>query len=263
MNLIFKYLLSVICFFNLLSIYPSIGLQDIKDLDIPSKKSFSANSQFVKPFKLKKITVAEYLTDPLILYTSLWGCFALTLPIWENDPAKTNWEDDAKRGIDKITLNKDVFGDRLKMEPFGTERIDPITKVWNGVTVFRNDIYIKNIIEPVFFVYITLYLRSKNYHPAIMITEVILLSVLYELSIRPFNQTASFEQLLKNPAVGLVIGILFDELSTFLLTTPFTGLHFLAYLLNPFNALPNSRIHPMLFFDPYRKSVNIEASLQF
>ena len=102
-------------------------------------------------------------------------------------------------------------------------------------------------------------MRAKNYHPAIMITEIILLSLLYEITIRPFYLNSSFEQLFKNPGISILFSILLDELSTFLLTTPYIGLHVFAYILNPFNALPNSRIHPMLFFDPYRKTVNIQT----
>jgi hypothetical protein len=96
-----------------------------------------------------------------------------------------------------------------------------------------------------------------------MITEIVLLSVLYEFTIRPFYLNASFEQLIKNPCIAVTVAILFDELSSFLLTTPFKGLHVLAYFLNPFNALPNSRIHPMLFFDPYRNRVSLEGVIKF
>ena len=201
------------------------------------------------------------------MYTSLWGCLALTLPLWERDA--NVWEPDGNRGFDKLQNNaEEIFASRLKMEPFASGRIDPVTKPWTNFkgkpsNVFRGDIYAKNIIEPGFFTYLALYMRSKNYHPAIMITEIILLSVLYEFTIRPFFMNASFEQLLKNPGISIVFAILFDELSTFLLTTPFIGLHVLAYILNPFNALPNSRVHPMLFFDPYKKRVNIEAIVKF
>ncbi len=255
------YILIIFCFANI-DIHPGIVLSNIRDLDIPSKSSFSRNSQFIKPFKLKEITIAEYLTDPLILYASLWGCFGLTLPFWETNPEETSWKNDAKRGFDKLLLNKYVFADRLKMEPFVSGRVDPVTKVVNGETVFRGDIFVKNIMEPMYFIYLTLYLRSKNYHPAIMVSEVILLSLLYELTIRPLFQNASFEQLLKNPAVGLVCGILLDELSTFLLTTPYIALHVLAYIFNPFNSLPNSRIHPLLIFDPFNRQVDIGAVLK-
>ena len=134
------------------------------------------------------------------------------------------------------------------MEPFATGRIDPITKVWNNTITFRTDIYAKNIVEPIYFTYLSLYLRAKNYHPAIMITEIVLLSLLYEITIRPFYMNSSFEQLLKNPGVSIIVGILFDELSTYLLTTPYTGLHVLAYFLNPFNALPNFKSSPDAVF---------------
>ena len=261
-----SFLLLLFCF-SLDFISPSILLDSPNDLSIPSSKYFKRNKEIIGVFKYKKITIAEYLTDPLIMYASLWGCFGLTIPLWErNEGISKNdenyWESDNHRGFDKLVTNNSAFGDRLKMEPFASGRIDPITKRWNDMTVFRNDIYAKNIIEPVFFVYLGLYLRAKNYHPAIMITEIILLSLLYEFTIRPFYLMSSFEQFLKNPAIGIVFGILLDELSTFLLSTPYKGLHVLAYLFNPFNALPNSRIHPMLFFDPYRKTANIEAIIK-
>ena len=245
----------------------SVLLDSPDDLFIPSSKYFRTNKEITRSFKYKKITVAEYLTDPLIMYAFLWGSFGLTIPLWERNEGITEddenyWEPDNYRGFDKLATNKNTFGDRLKMEPFATGRVDPITKRWNDMTVFRSDIYAKNIIEPVFFIYMGLYLRSKNYHPAIMITEIMLLSLLYEFTIRPFYLTSNFEQFLKNPAIGIVFGILLDELSTFLLSTPYKGLHVLAYFFNPFNAMPNSRIHPMLFFDIYRKTANIEAIIK-
>ncbi len=249
--------------------YSSVLLQNVEKINIPSLKYFKMNRELIRPMKLKKITIAEYITDPIILYASLWGCFGITLPLWETNSGidqynENYWEPYSSRGFDKFSKNPgDTFLNRLKLEPFGTGRIEPITKKVGTNTVFRNDIYAKNIIEPTYFIYLGLYLRAKNYHPAIMITEIILLSVLYELTIRPFYLNASFEQLLKNPGVSILFAIFLDELSTFLLTTPYTGLHVLAYIFNPFNALPNSRVHPMLFFDPFRKTVNIEGIINF
>jgi len=273
----FKYIIKkniflIVFSFVLYNLYPSIVLRTPSDLDIPSRMSFDVNDQFIKPFKLKRLTVAEYLTDPLIMYASLWGCFSVTLPLWERNGEV--WEPDGRRGFDKIYDNPyyndvlkmvvdDTFGDRLKFEPFASGRIDPITKEYNGSTVLRGDFYAKNIVEPLYFTYLVLYMRAKNYHPAIMVTEIILLSLLYELTIRPFYMNASFEQFLKNPGISIAVGILLDELSNFLLSTPYIGLHILAYFINPFNALPNSRIHPMLFFDPFRKHVAIEAIIEF
>lgn len=250
-------------------------------LSLPSKASFLRNAEFTRSFRFKKITVAEYITDPLILYTTLWGCFAITLPVWEKNYGlkegdQNYWKPDSYRGFDYFAKDpKSVFITRVTPEPFGanhynidtvdtrTLRIDPITKEVNGVTVLRNDFYAKNIIEPIYFTYLALYLRSKNYHPAIFVAEMILLSVLYEFTVRPFYMNASLEQLLKNPAVAVVFAILLDELSTFLLTTPYKGLHILAYFLNPFNALPNARVHPLLFFDPYKKAPSLEAVIKF
>lgn len=256
-SLLFILLIITLC-------YPSIALQKPDKINIPSLKYFNKNRELIRPLKLKKITVAEYLSDPLIMYISLWGCFGLTLPLWETNsglnPGDENyWAPYSSRGFDKFTTDKDTFINRLKFEPFATGRIEPITKKSGSNTIFRNDIYAKNIIEPVYFIYLGLYMRAKNYHPAIMITEIILLSLLYEITIRPFYLNSSFEQLFKNPGISILFSILLDELSTFLLTTPYIGLHVFAYILNPFNALPNSRIHPMLFFDPYRKTVNIQT----
>ena len=267
MNNIFRKKIFIIILFLLIIIsycFSSIVLQKSEKINIPSLKYFKKNRELIRPLRLKKITIAEYLTDPLIMYTSLWGCFGLTLPLWETNsglnPGDENyWEPYSNRGFNKLITDQDIFINRLKFEPFATGKIEPITKKVGANTVFRGDIYAKNIIEPIYFIYLGLYMRAKNYHPAIMITEIILLSLLYEVTIRPFYMSASFEQFLKNPGISILFSILLDELSTFLLTTPYIGLHVFAYILNPFNALPNARIHPMLFFDPYRKTVNIEA----
>lgn len=244
--------------------YASIIIKSPDKMNMPSKREFVINREFIRPFSKKKITVAEYLTDPLIMYVSLWACFGITTPLWETRPT-----------IISGPNAENMFGDRLKMEPFASGRIDPVTKPATDINgnpiyvnghpliILRNDFYAKNFIEPAFFTYLALYMRSKDYHPAIMITEIILLSLLYEFTIRPFFMNSSFEQFLKNPSVGIVFSILFDELSTFLLTTPYIGLHVLAYIFNPFNALPNARVHPMLFFDPYRKTASIEALIKF
>ena len=162
------------------------------------------------------------------------------------------------------------------MEPFTSGKVESITKplldkdgnvvvdktTKNVIQVLKGQFYAKNIVEPLYFTYMAMYLRSKNYHPAIMITELFLFSLLYEFTIRPLFLNSSFEQLLKNPSVGIVLGILLDELSTFLLSTPFLGLHVLAYIINPFNALPIARIKPMLFFDPYKSNISVEAIIK-
>lgn len=272
MNKFFKIKFFIVCLVLISFIsnsYSSVLLQNVEKINIPSLKYFKKNRELIRPMKLKKITIAEYITDPIILYASLWGCFGITLPLWETNNGITRgdenyWEPYSARGFDEFSKNPgNTFINRLKIEPFGTGRIEPITKKVGQNTFFRNDIYAKNLIEPTYFIYLGLYLRSKNYHPAIMITEIILLSVLYELTIRPFYLNASFEQLLKNPGISILFSVLLDELSTFLLTTPYIGLHVLAYFFNPFNALPNSRIHPMLFFDPFHKTVGIEGIINF
>ncbi|HNZ28034.1 MAG TPA: hypothetical protein PLG34_13165 [Spirochaetota bacterium] len=228
---------------------------------LPDYKTFKSNTEFSKPLKLKKITAAEYATDPLILYANLWLCFAVTYPVWENTPQFISGDNAGT-----------TFVNRLKMEPFASGRIDPVTKPLsdangeivrydNGapVTVLVGDMYAKNLIEPFFFSSMALYLRSKNYHPALMILEIFLTSALYEFTVRPFFMNSSFEQFLKNPGIAVVAAVIFDEISAYLLSTPYIGLHILGYILNPFNALPTARVHPLLFFDPYRKSAYLET----
>ena len=238
----------VILLINSFSVFSSVKSYGYTTAYFPNYKSFEHSFQIAKPLKLRKITIAEYITDPLILYVSLLALFGITSGVWEEKP--------------KIIEGKnagDTFINRLKMEPFATGRIDPIMKEWNGSAVFTNDIYVKNIIEPAYFSYMGLYLRSKNYHPAILIAEMFMLSLLYEFTIKPFFRDSSFEQLLKNPSASVLVAILFDEISTYLLSTPYLGLHILAYILNPFNALPTARIHSLLMFDPFKKSASIEA----
>ncbi|OHD15486.1 MAG: hypothetical protein A2086_14835 [Spirochaetes bacterium GWD1_27_9] len=248
--------------------------EDVK-LSIPSHKFFKQNSEFIKPLKYKQITVAEYLTDPLILYANLWGCFGLTSPLWEGDSLKIIDTSNEKTLEAKSSKFSSIFFDRMKLEPFVSGRNYNIVKnltdssgkevkdsYGNVIQVLKNDFYAKNIIEPIFFVWFGLYLRAKNYHPALMIVEIFALSFLYEFTVRPFFMNASFEQLLKNPAIGIVCGILLDEVSTFLLTTPYIGLHVLAYILNPFNALPTARIHPLLFLEPFKQTANLEVIIK-
>lgn len=244
-------------------IYSSIKLRPL-DLNPPDISIIQRNQELIRELKYKKITLIEYITDPLILCASLWCSMALTLPIWENTPYFISGSNAGN-----------IFVGRLKLEPFTSGRIDPVTKPLldsngnpvrnlNGdlIIVPTGDFFAKNFIEPLFFTFNTFYLRSKNYHPAIMITEVILLSVINEFLVRPFFMNSNFEQLLKNPSVGLIIGILIDELSTFLLTTPYTGLHILAYILNPFNALPTARIKPLLIFNSYKESLSLEVIIK-
>lgn len=224
----------------------SISLPPVSDLRIPSVRTLNKSIEYTKPYLYKKITLVEYLTDPLFLYIGAWGAFTFTRPFWE-----------------EIELDINQFESRVKLEPFASGRIDPVTRVdKNNNTVLRTDFYVKNIIEPVYFTYFALYLRAKNYHPAIFVAEIIALSILYEFTIRPFFMNASFEQLLKNPGISIAVAILFDELSNFLLSTPYKALHALAYIFNPFNALPTSRIQPMLYFDPFQKEVSIETIIR-
>ena len=258
-----KIIIIIFTFLYISYICPKIKLIR-PQLNPPDINSIQRNQELIRNLKYKKITIIEYITDPLILYASLWCSISITLPMWEQFPTFING---ANAG--------DTFINRLKLEPFTSGRIDPVTKPLldsngtpvkdlngNIVTVLTGDFFAKNFIEPLFFTFNTLYLRSKNYHPAIMITEIILLSVINEFLVRAFFMNSNFEQLLKNPTVGFIVGILIDELSTFLLTTPYLGLHILAYILNPFNALPTARIKPLLLFNTYKESLSIEAIIK-
>jgi hypothetical protein len=228
---------------------------------ISQYRFFKEGFESSRTIRQKQITPAEYATDPLLLYGILWGCFGTAYPLWETRPS--------------FVTSADEFGSRFKMEPFATGRTEPFVKPLtdsNGSPVYdstrtqqyvlRNDVYAKNLIEPFYFIQMSLYLRSKNYHPALLIGEIFIMSFVYEFTLRPLFMVSSFEQLIKNPAVGLIFGIILDEVSNFLLSTPFTGLHVLAYILNPFNALPVSRIHPMFFFSPYRQAATLEAVIK-
>jgi hypothetical protein len=252
----FKLLLSltIIIFINSFS-FTSIISKQVEPLSIPSYRFFSENTEFTKGLHYKKITVAEYVTDPIIMYASLWGCLGLTYPLYMGN-------DDFA-----FVQSGDAFAGRMKMEPFASGRINPVTTTitdsnGNIITVLKNDFYAKNRIEPIYFTELTLYLRSKNYHPALIIGEIFSLAFMYEFTIRPFFMPANFEQLIKNPIIGLVSGILIDELSTFLLSTPYIGLHVLAYILNPFNALPVSRVHPLLIFSIFQKEASISGIIK-
>lgn len=226
----------------------SIKIREQPSQYMPDYRSFTVGFQRALPFNQRNITPWEYATDPLILYASMWAMMGLTVPLWETPPT--------------LFTSGEQFGKRCAMEPFATGRIDPITKEWNGMTVLRGDFYAKNFIEPIYFTYMSMYLRSKNYHPALYIGEIFSLSLMYEFTIRPFFMNSSFEQVLKNPSVGLLLGLLIDEVSNFLLSTPFKGLHILGYILNPFNALPSARIHPLLMFKPYNQTASIEAIIK-
>lgn len=240
----------------------SIVVKQSAPIRVPPYRFFKEGFEVSRPLKFKQITPAEYVTDPMILYGFLWGSFGTTYALWEDSPVFAD--------------SPGTFLNRFKMEPFATGRVDPFTKpvldesgrqtydeLGNAKYTLRGDVYAKNLIEPFFFIQMGLYLRSKNYHPALLISEMFIMSMLYEFTVRSFFMSSSFEQLLKNPAVGLVFAILLDELSLFLLSTPFIGLHVLGYILNPFNALPVSRVHPMIFFDPYRQAATLETVIKF
>lgn len=244
-------LILFILFFSYINANANIVIQEPSGITFPSKFSFTVNSEYLKTMDYKKITAVEYVTDPLILYTYLWLVIGSSFALWDN------------YGFITPPNGNLVFADRMKMEPFATGRYAPITKVdqW-GNTILSGEFYAKNFIEPIYFTYIGLYLNAKNYHPAIMITEMFLLSVLYEFTIRPFFMNANFEQLLKNPALGILFSLIFDELATFLLTTNNKALHIFAYILNPFKLLPTARIHGLLFFDPFKQKASIEGIIK-
>lgn len=229
----------------------------------PGLKDQLKNSESVSFQAYKPLAPWEYVLDELILYSSLWLAAGVTAPLWEGGVSFPGSSDGT------------TFGDRLLMEPFKTNKEDVFSplKDRNGnvvkdshgypVMMPNGSFYAKNIIEPLVFTYMSLYARSKNHHPVLVVAEIFAMSLLYEFTIRPLFRDASFEQLLKNPAVGIVAGVLLDELATYLLTTPYQGLHVFAYILNPFKAIPNARIHPLLFFNPYHKAVSLQVSMGF
>ncbi len=234
------------------------------ELSTPGKSDFLVSNEYIRPYKEKKLTWIDYFTDQFILYGSLWLSIGTTVPIWETVPVFINGPNAAE-----------MFTQRVQLEPFVSGRIDQFVKplVINGttikhdwgepVTVLTRDFYAKNLIEPAFFTWMGLYLKAKNYHPALIIAELFTMSLIYEFTIRPLFMNASFEQLLKNPAIGAAFSILLDELSTFLLTTPYTALHVLAYILNPFKLLPNAKVTSLLFFKSYQPSVSLETIITF
>ncbi|MCG8573012.1 MAG: hypothetical protein MJB14_23010 [Spirochaetes bacterium] len=218
----------------------------------------------------KKITPWEYALDPFIMYSTLWGCAGFSYILY-NYEYQDNQLYHQYNLIGPITSGEDYLR-RIRVKPFSLDGEDYVTRdrtenitdttTKNNVAFLKATVYAKNIIEPIYFTQYVLFMRSKNYHPALVITETILLSVLYELTIRPFLMPFSFEQLIKNPSVALLIGIFLDEISTFLLTTPYKALHVLAYILNPYKLLPTSRVRPLLMFKPYRKALSIETIIK-
>jgi hypothetical protein len=254
--ILFVFLFLSISISNSFSAVVNKNLDTIKGL---SMRTIRANREAYLPLKHKKLTVFDYVFDPFFLYANLWVTFAATIPLWETN---------------KISFveSGEQFTERFQMEPFATGRIESITKpltdsngrvqydiYGNPIVVFTRDVYAKNIVEPVLFTQATLYLMAKNYNIGIIIAEIIGFSFLYEFTLRPLFMNSSFEQLIKNPVISLTAGILLDELSTFLLTTPYIPLHVLAYILNPFKALPSSKIRPLVIFTPYKEAVSIES----
>lgn len=238
---------------------PALPFSQIKST--PGRRDFVINANFASSKGYKPIQPWEYPVDFLILYSSLWLTAGITAPMW-ND------------GV-SLPSGNDSFSDRLMMEPFNTRK-ENIFSVWydasgkkvkdvNGDDIYvpNGSFYAKNIVEPIMFTYMALYMRSKNYNIALMIGELFTLSILYEFTVRPVFRVSSFEQLLKNPAVGVLSGILLDEIATYLLTTPHIGLHVLAYIINPFKALPTSRVHGLIFLQPYTAAVTIATQAKF
>ena len=238
---------------------PALPISQMKNT--PDMRDFNINSNLTSSKGYKPISAWEYPVDFLVLYSSLWLTAGITAPMWDG-------------GV-TLPSESDTFADRLMMEPFNTRK-ENVFSVWydsNGEKVrdFNDDemyvpngtFYAKNIVEPLIFTYMALYLRSKNYNIALMIGEIFTLSILYEFTVRPVFKVSSFEQLLKNPAVGVLAGIVLDEIATYLLTTPNVGLHALAYILNPFKALPTSRVHGLIFLQPHTAAVTIAARAEF
>ncbi len=238
---------------------PALPFSQIRNT--PDMRDLNTNSNLISEKGYKPIMAWEYPVDFLILYSGLWLTAGITAPMWDT-------------GVSLPSANN-TFADRLMMEPFNTRK-ENVFSVWynskgekirdfndDAIYVPNGSFYAKNVIEPLMFTYMALYLRSKNYNIALMIGEIFTLSILYEFTVRPVFKVSSFEQLLKNPAVGILAGILFDEIATYLLTTPNVGLHVLAYILNPFKALPTSRIHGLIFLQPYTAAVTIAARAEF
>lgn len=269
------------CIINIININSSqITKIDDNNIDIPDYNSFIKNSDLSKPFLMKKVTVYEYITDPLILYSSMWLCFGITLPFWEQykvkyDINRISFITDTYDNGNLIYSAGNQYADRIRMEPFVSGSIEttinPVLDSDNhpvkdefGNTKYqiKPEFFAKNFIEPYFFINAALYLKSKNYHIALIIGEVFTLSLLYEFTLRPLFMPSSFEQLLKSPAIGIGVAIMLDEISCYLLTTPYTGLHILAYFLNPFNAFPTNRVHGLIMLDNYKQAVSIEAIIK-
>ncbi|HBD93566.1 MAG: hypothetical protein A2015_02480 [Spirochaetes bacterium GWF1_31_7] len=228
-----------------------------------SNKDVVANSKYLLENSMRDLNYADYITDSLLLYGLLWLNIGYNLPF---------------RG-DSISLITDQTGaqftERLLLEPFANDRKEVVFDTINdssGNTIldtygapmlFPNGaFYAKNVIEPFAFYSYGLYLRAKNYHPALYIGMMFSLSVLYEFTVRPFFMEASFEQLFKNPIAGITASIIFDELSSYLLTTPYLAAHVFAYILNPFKLLPTARVKPLLFFDYYKQSASLQVILE-
>lgn len=237
-------------------------LCDIDSLIVVTERDVVVNSDIISVTTMKKISPAEYVTDPVILYAGLWLTLGLNVPV--RDPKLSFFEE----------TGENAFSERVLLEPFSNVGFDTIfspLKSSDGSKIRDKDgdyiyfpngnFFAKNLIEPAMFTYFALYLRSKNYHPALIIGELFTLSLIYEFTVRPFFMNASFEQLIKNPTVGILAGLILDEISSYLLTTPYMALHVVAYLLNPFKMLPTKRVYPMLFFEPYKKAVYFEVSI--
>jgi hypothetical protein len=274
------------------SLQASIVVYQPEDFDMPSRRAFLVTTDMIRPFEYQKIKAWEYATDPLVMYVALWGLAGLTLSVSERAPGAwysgnnidqyNGWAPlglgayDSAGGSNPIYLYDSglnitgrvspagEFLERMKMEPFATGiRFDPVVKTTpQGYTIPRGTFWAKNFIEPAYFTVLALYMRSKNYHPALLVLEMFAMSALLEFTIRPFFMRASFEQFMKNPLVAVIFGVFMDELSTFLLTTPFKGLHVLAYVLNPFKLLPTNRVSGLLFFDPYQRTASIETIIR-
>ncbi len=228
-----------------------------------SNKDVEVNSKFLIANSMRNLNYADYITDSILLYGLLWLNIGYNIPL---------------RG-ESISFTTDQTGvqftERFLVEPFAKDRKEivfdtindssgnSVLDMYGAPMLFPNGaFYAKNVIEPFAFYSYGLYLRAKNYHPALYIGMMFSLSVLYEFTVRPFFMEASFEQLFKNPIVGVTASIVFDELSSYLLTTPYLAAHVFAYILNPFKLLPTARIKPLLFFDYYKQSASLQIILE-
>lgn len=223
-------------------------------------RDLSVTNFHLRDNSMRPLNAADYITDSLILYGALWFNILFNYPVIGDRMSFIG------------NSGSTSFSDRVMLEPFANDKREvylDILKDFDGnivedknghPVIFPNNLFFsRNVVEPALFYTYGLYLRSKNYHPALYIGIMFTLSFLHEFTVRPFFMEASFEQLIKNPAAGIISSIIFDEISTYLLTMPYMPAHVFAYILNPFKLLPAKKVRPLIFFQPYKKALSLEV----